>query len=116
MEGDRVGEIKPTLCLNGIGYIHSSQGSAYWLPFHYEETMWQSDALAYCNAMREIAESQQIQVLVYAVQRVVNARFECNGDHLNQKIMFDALDGLIQALEQMPEHFLMDEDDEEAEC
>ena len=28
--------------------------------------MWQSDALAYCNAMREIAESQQVQALVDA--------------------------------------------------
>ena len=42
--------------------------------------MWQSDAVAYCNTMREIAESQQIQALVDAAQRVVNARFECNGD------------------------------------
>ena len=40
--------------------------------------MWQSDAVAYCNAIREIAESQQIQVLVDAAQRVSNARFECN--------------------------------------
>ena len=32
------------------------------------------------------------------------------------KIMFDALDGLIKALEQMPEGFLIHEDDEEAEC
>ena len=77
--------------------------------------MWQSDAVAYCNAMREIAESQQIQVLVDAAQRVVNARFECNGD-LNQAEMLNALDGLIQALEQVPERFLMDEDCEEAEC
>ena len=74
--------------------------------------MWQSDAVRYCNAMREIAESQQIQVLVDAAQRVVNARFECNGD-LNQQIMFDTLDGLIQALEQMPSGFLMDEEENE---
>lgn len=77
--------------------------------------MWQSDAVAYCNAMREIAESQQIQVLVDAAQQVSTARLECNGD-LNQKIMFDALDGLTQALSQMPSGFLVDEDDEEAEC
>lgn len=72
--------------------------------------MWQSDAVAYCNAMREIAESQQIQVLVDAAQRVSNARFECNGD-LNQKIMFDALDGLVEALAQVPDNFLASDDD-----
>ena len=63
--------------------------------------MWQSDAVAYCNAMREIAESQQIQVLVDAAQRVSNARFECNGD-LNQQIMFNALDALLEGLKQSP--------------
>ena len=72
--------------------------------------MWQSDAVAYCNAIREIAESQQIQVLVDAVQRVSNARVECNGD-LNQKIMFDALDVLVEALEQMPDNFLANGND-----
>ena len=72
--------------------------------------MWQSDAVAYCNAIREIAESQQIQVLVDAVQRVSNARVECNGD-LDQKIMFDALDVLVEALEQMPDNFLANGND-----
>ena len=71
--------------------------------------MWQSDAVAYCNAMREIAESQQIQVLVDAVQRVVNARFECNGN-LNQQIMEDALDVLVEALAQVPDNFLASDD------
>ena len=58
--------------------------------------MWQSDALAYCNAIKEIAESQQIQVLVDAAQNLCNTRLKCDGN-LNQAEMLNALDGLIQA-------------------